>query len=253
MCDQVALIQRRLFAVSFVFCLFSVPEGHSGAFAQVALPAGPPPQASPRTQPATPPPKMTPTRLAENGGSLVNGVYTNSVYGFSMNTPPGWAVVPPPAPPPALNPAERLLQERIQAIRIILILSENAPLKKNYERKTIQVSMVPLSAPSGPNTAPDYLAYAEKSAKEKGLRVEYLGHPEAVTINGQQLWKIKLNETQNDAVLHIAQYVIAQERAILQFMLVSPDEEGLESMKPAIQSLRFKQQATKKAPAKKKK
>jgi hypothetical protein len=137
---------------------------------------------------------------------------------------------------------------------MILIVTENAPLKKNYERKSIQISVLQLGAPAGPHTARDYLAFAEKTAQEKGLSVKFLGNPEPVTINGRQLWRAKMNETINGSVQHIEQYAATEARTVLQFMLVSPQAEGLKSLQPSIQSLRFKADAqkvaAKKAPAK---
>ena len=207
-------------------------------------------------QPSTNPlNKLAPTGLAENGGSIANGVYTNSIYGFSLNIPPGWAAVPPPEPAPVTqDPAKAPIPGTSQTIRMVLIVTENAPFKKNYERKSIQVSVLQLGAPAGPTTARDYVAFAERSAQEKGLNVKYLGSPEAVTINGKQLWKVKSNETINGSVQHIEQYVATEGRTLLQFMLVSPEVEGLKSMQPSIRSLHFKdaqKAATKKASTKK--
>jgi hypothetical protein len=190
--------------------------------------------------------KLAATGLAENGGSIANGVYTNSIYGFSLNIPPGWAVVPPPEPAPVTqDPAKAPIPGTSQTIRMILIVTENAPFKKNYERKSIQISVLQLGAPAGPNTGRDYLAFAENSAQEKGLNVQYLSRPKAVTINGRQLWKAKLDETINGTVQHIEQYAATDGRTLLQFMLVSPEAEGLRSMQPSIQSLRFKAAAQK--------
>lgn len=199
--------------------------------------------------------KLAATGLAENGGSIANGVYTNSIYGFSLNIPPGWAVVPPPEPAPVTqDPAKAPIPGTSQTIRMILIVTENAPFKKNYERKSIQVSVLQLGAPAGPNTGRDYLAFAENSAIEKGLKVQYLGSPKAVIINGRKLWKAQLHETINGTVQHIEQYAATEGRTLLQFMLVSPEAEGLKSMHPSMQSLRFQAAAqkvgAKKAPTK---
>lgn len=195
--------------------------------------------------------KLAATGLAENGGSIANGVYTNSIYGFSLNIPPGWVVVPPPQPAPVTqDQGKDSSPGTTQTIRMILVTMENTPFKKNYERKSIQISVLQLGAPAGPHTARDYIVFAERSALEKGLKVKYLGSPEALTINGKQLWKTKSNETINGTVQHIEQYVASEGRTLVQFMLVSPEVEGLKSMQPSIQSLRFKD-ATTNAAAKK--
>ena len=231
-------------------------EGHAAAQDNTIPPLIRRPEPGSPGQPTTGPSnKLAATGLAENGGSIANGVYTNSIYGFSLNIPPGWVVVPPPqAAPVSQDPGKASLPGTTQTIRMILIATENAPLKKNYERKSIQISVLQLGAPAGPHTARDYLAFAERSAQEKGLNVKFLGNPEPVTINGRQLWKAKMNETINGTVQHIEQYAAAEGRTVLQFMLVSPQMEGLKTLHPSIQSLRFKADAqkvaTKKAPAK---
>jgi len=250
-------VAARLFLASTLGCLLMVfAEGHAEAQDNTIPPLIRKPEPSAPGQPTTGPPRKLPsTGLAESGGSIANGVYTNSIYGFTLNIPPGWAVVPPPEPPSVTQDPEKApIPGKSQTIRMILIVTENAPLKKNYERKSLQISVLQLGAPAGPNTARDYVAFAERSAQEKGLNVKYLGSPEAVTINGKQLWKAKSDETINGTVQHIEQYVATEGRTLLQFMLVSPQVEGLKSMQPSIQSLRFKADAqkvaTKKAPAK---
>jgi hypothetical protein len=199
--------------------------------------------------------KSVATGLAENGGSIANGVYTNSIYGFSLNIPPGWVVAPLPEPAPVTQDSGKdPIHKTTQTIRMILIVTENAPLKKNYERMSIQISVLQLGAPAGPYTARDFVVFAERTGKEKGLKVQYLGNPEAVTINGRQLWKAKLNETINGTVQHVEQYAATDRRTLLQFMLVSPQAEGLKSLRPTMRSLHFKADAqkvaTKKAPTK---
>src|SRR5215475_12434639 len=85
---------------------------------------------------AVKPSKMAPTGLAENGGSIANDVYTNSMYGFSMKVPPGWVVVPSknPTAPPASS-RESPLVKAMQTNHVLLVMTENAPMKKSVERK----------------------------------------------------------------------------------------------------------------------
>lgn len=250
-------VSARFLLIATLGCLLMVgAEGRAAAQENAIPPLIRRPEPGAPGQPTTGPPrKLPPTGLAETGGSIANGVYTNSIYGFTMNIPPGWAVVPPPETTPVTqDSAKAPIPGTSQTIRMILIVTENAPFKKNYERKSIQISVLQLGAPAGPNTARDYVAFAERSAQEKGLNVKYLGSPEAVTINGKPLWKAKSDETINGTVQHIEQYVATEGRTLLQFMLVSPQVEGLKSMQPSIRSLHFKSDAqkvaTKKAPTK---
>jgi hypothetical protein len=75
-----------------VGCLLSALTATDG-FAQpnaAPLPMIPsPPAAS-----AGPSSKFVPTGLEANGGSISSGVYSNSIFRFSLQIPPGWAVVP---------------------------------------------------------------------------------------------------------------------------------------------------------------
>jgi hypothetical protein len=186
----------------------------------------------------TPPSRMTPTGLHETGGSIANDVYSNSIYGFSIKIPPGWVVLPSREPKVATQDAALL--KAAQLSHPLLVITENAPLKKSYQRKNIQIIATPLRGPSTPNAAQDYLAYSQRTAKEKGTDVEYLGDPEEVTVKGQRLWKVASTEPSNGVVQHIEQYVITRESVLLQFFLVSPEEAGLKELEPCIQSLEFK-------------
>ena len=189
--------------------------------------------------------KMTPTGLAANGGSMAHDVYTNSTYGFSLKVPPGWAVVPPKDAPIASKSVDATLSKAAQLNRTLLIVTENFPMKKSYERKSIQIVATHLLQPPTAGTAQDYLNYSKKNAKEKGMPVEYLGDPKEVTIGGHKLARINLNESTSGVVQHIEQYVVTLSGSLIQFMLVSPDEKGLKDLEPSIQSLEFKEAAQK--------
>jgi hypothetical protein len=199
----------------------------------------------PGAAPGMPSSRMTPTGLSATGGSIANDVYSNSIYGFSIKIPPGWVVLPSREPKVATQDAALL--KSAQTSRPLLVITENAPLKKSNQRKNIQIIATRLRASAGPNAAQDYLAFSQKTAKEKGMDVEYLGDPQEATINGQTLWKLASNEPSNGAMQHVEQYVTTRESILLQFFLVSPDEAGLKTLEPSIQSLEFKAMAPRKA------
>ncbi|MGC2197259.1 MAG: hypothetical protein WA628_21465 [Terriglobales bacterium] len=208
----------------------------------VAVPPAPRPPAGPGRSPdAAQSSKMRPTGLEANGGSLSNGVYTNSLYGFSLKTPPGWAVVPSKDPIPLkAESSDSGLLKAAQISHTLLVMTENAPLRKSFQRKSIQILATRLLGGTTPTSAQDYLAYSQRTAKEKGMAVEYVGSPEEVTINGQKLWKVASNETVSGAAQHVEQYVITRQAILLQFFIVSPDEAGLKELEPSIQSLEFR-------------
>ena len=87
---------------------------------------------------APPESKMMPTGIGAYGGSITQDVYTNSIYGFSLHIPPGWVVVPVKTNLEKSAPGGAL-ESHFQKTNAILIVTENAPLKKPYQRKSIQV------------------------------------------------------------------------------------------------------------------
>jgi len=207
--------------------------------------------AGPGAPGATSSSRMQPTGMEKNGGSMTNGVYTNSIFGFSLKPPPGWAVVPS-RDPMATNPdaASNPLLKTAHVNRTLLVMTENAPMRRASERKSLQILATRLMGEQNPESAHNYLIYSEKTAKEKGMPVEYLGDPEEVTINGEKLWKITSNETVGGAPQHVEQYVVARQSILLQFFIVSPTEPGLKDLEPVIQSLQFKPMAKTATPAK---
>jgi hypothetical protein len=235
-------ILKRLFHSCITLCLLTAGLEIQSAAQSIPFPSpvqNPP--AAPGRSPATgQPSKMVATGLSENGGSIVNSVYTNSIYGFSLKTPPGWAVVPS-QDPNFLKSGDPALLKSALISHTLLVMTENAPLRRAYQRKSIQILASRLMGQPGPTAAPDYLTYSQKTAKEKGMAVEYLGSPEEVTIHGQKLWRVASNETaEGGTVQHVEQYVITRGATLLQFFLVSPDEPGLKDLEPSIQSLEFK-------------
>ena len=236
-------ILKRLFC-AFALIALVISSLSSPTFAQ----ANTAPPMVPRQQPgpgaSTPgmaqASRMRPTNLTANGGSITNGLYSNSLYGFSLKTPPGWAVVPSKDPVPASEEAKNPMLKAAQISHTLLVMTENAPLRKASQRKSIQIMATRMLGEPTPTAAYDYLVYSQKNAKEKGMAVEYLGEPKEVTINGEKLSKIDSNETVEGAVEHVEQYVIARQSILLQFFLVSPTEAGLKDIEPSVQSLEFK-------------
>jgi hypothetical protein len=183
---------------------------------------------------------MTATNLAANGGSIAKDVYTNSTYGFSMKLPVGWVVVPsesPAAPKPGSS--EAALMKKAQINHVLLVMTENSPMKKNVERKSLQIIGTRLLNPPSPSEGQNYLTYSMKTAKERNMPVEYQGDPKEVTINGKNFWMVGIHQKTAGAVQHVEQYVTAQGSNLLQFMLVSPDEPGLKDLARSIQSVEF--------------
>lgn len=236
--------------LAILWLVFKLSAGAQSTPAQTpATPPAPSPPAPPqlqapsagRQQPEMAPPesKMMPTGIGAYGGSITQDVYTNSIYGFSLHIPPGWVVVPVKTNLQKSAPGGAL-ESHLQKTNAILIVTENAPLKKPYQRKSIQVMATHTLVEPGATAAEDYLEYSEKTAKQRGMAVNYKGSPRPVTINGQSFSKVEMNLSTRGGEQHAEQYVTIAQRNLLQFVFVSPDEAGLKDLEPSIQSLKFK-------------
>jgi hypothetical protein len=180
------------------------------------------------------------------GGSITAGVYTNSIYGFSLQIPSGWVVVPandvPPIRPVKASPGATTPSE---PNHVLLLVTENAPLKQSHQRSSIQVVATRLTNQIQTATPSGYLSYSRQAAKEQALAVEYLGEPKEVSIGGRKLAEIGLIDKTTGGARHVQQYVSIDKNVLMQFMLVSPDEAGLKQLQPYIQSLHFKAETRK--------
>jgi hypothetical protein len=176
--------------------------------------------------------------MAASGGSLANGIYSNSTYRFSLQVPPGWAVVPPTAES-AKTAAPRTTASH-QSNRVLLVMTENAPFRKSTERKALQIIATRLATVPGPTAAEGFITYSERTAKEQGMAVKYEHSPERLTIHDQPFSKATLLQTTDGADQHIEQYVTTAGKSLLQFILISPTAEGLKDLQPTIQSLQFR-------------
>ena len=222
-------------------------------------------QNSPQNSPGTTPPgdqfppgdprsRVMATGMAANGGSILNGIYSNSIYGFSMQIPPGWVVLPTQTARIAGSEGADAQRPEVQKElkQIILIMSENAPLKRSVQRKQVQIIATKLPSTPGPAAAEGYITYSQRIAKEKSLPVEYKGSPEKKTIHEQPFSMIQLQETTDGALQHIDQYVTMRGQTLLQFLIISPDENGLKTLEPVMQSVQFNAEKPAKKPAAKK-
>lgn len=201
-----------------------------------ALGQEPPPMSARHAQV---PGKAVPTGFAANGGAMTNGVYSNSIYRFSLNVPPGWAVVPPSTEkPPVAAQAHPVVGH--QTNRVLLIMTENAPFKKSVERRALQIIATRMPSAPGPTAAEGFITYSERTAREQGLNVKYEHSPERLTIHEQPFSKATMTQTTDGAEQHIEQYVTTHGDDLLQFIIISPTAEGLKDLQPNIQSLQFK-------------
>lgn len=227
------------FVVSlFVFAVVSCPAQSTSL---------PPYHPSPQSPlPANSPASLGKSGLQANSGSIIAGVYNNSVYGFSLQIPPGWVVMPAkdvtPVKPVKASAGPTMPSE---PNHVLLLVTENAPLKQSYQRSSIQVVATRLTNQIAAASPSGYLTYSRQAAKEQGLAVQYLSEPKDVSIGGRKVSEIGLVDKTGGGARHVAQYVTIDKNVLMQFLLVSPDEAGLKELQPYIQSLRFKAETRK--------
>src|SRR5207245_7685890 len=109
-----------------------------------------------------------------------------------------------------------------------LVVIENGPSKGGFERRGFQLPASDVSGEAGPLSGDAFLKAAAQLMREKSLPVEYLGVPEKVLINGKTLWKAKLRETTNGHDQYARQYVAIVKKCAVQYLLVGPNDAGLE-------------------------
>ena len=194
-------------------------------------------------------------KIVRADGSTITGThYWNPYFGFSIELPRGWVI---PAQQEVDTMQEKniknlvkedpVLQEEAARSRITstppLVVIENNAGKEGFDRRGFELIASDISAEQGPLTPEAYLKAVAQFAKEKKLPVEYSGTPEKVTVNGTILWKTKLKETTNGHVQYVRQYVAIIKKCAVQYLLVGPDDAGLEELEPVIRSLHFSSSA----------
>jgi hypothetical protein len=190
-------------------------------------------------------------KIVRSDGSTITGNhYWNPYFGFSIELPKGWTIGPQ-------QEVEAMQQKNMESltkdapelkaeaarVRVVsappLVVVENDPKKEGFDRRGFELLASDTSGEAGPLSGEAFLKATAQLIREKRLPVEYLGLPEKVLVDGRTLWKAKLKETTNGHVQYVRQYVAILKKCVVQYLLVGPDDAGLEELEPVIQSLRF--------------
>jgi hypothetical protein len=182
-------------------------------------------------------------------GTVSESIYKNDFFGFSIEVPPGWKV--------ADNARYQKLNEQTRdtAAKQDSELAElgrgneiNAPLLIMGEIKTwmggkqhrlVQVLSTDLSNRPGTASAEKFLKFTAELNIRKGLPVECVTKPEQAEIGGRTGWKAYF--TQQSSIMWYGVNIVTVERDhILQFILTSPDEEGLRSLETLLKTVQFR-------------
>jgi hypothetical protein len=190
------------------------------------------------------------TKIVRSDGSTITGShYWNPYFGFSIELPKGWTIAPQQEVETmqkknmeSLTKNDPQLVEEGARARMVsapaLVVIENDPRKEGFERRGFELLASDVSGEASPS-GDAFLKAAAQLMREKKLPVEYIGAPEKVNIEGKTLWKAKLKETTNGHVQYVRQYVAILKKCAVQYLLVGPDDAGLEELESVIQTLHF--------------
>ena len=176
-------------------------------------------------------------------GSISDNIYTNRFFGISLEIPEGWTV--------AESLREQALQEKrgdefkkqqpdiarfapgAEVNMPLLVMGE--PLKPG---RRLIIASTNISTRPGPASAEEYLKYVAMISKEKGLPQEYGPTIERVMVDGRALWKTDFTQT-TTTVWYGVHFAMIVKKHILQFVLYSPDQDGLRELEAVMRTLHF--------------
>jgi hypothetical protein len=184
-------------------------------------------------------------------GSIADHIYTNSYFRFSLEVPEGWKV--------ASNAALRSLSERKKQLLAqmprkdryatdnevdspLLIMSQLEPTKDGQHSRMFQIFCTDISAVPGQPSAEGFLKLLAEASPEISPGREYSNTMEQLTVDGREFWR--LNFTQQGSILWQGSHLASiQKRHILQFVLLSPDEDGLHKLETILRTVHFQAQS----------
>jgi hypothetical protein len=187
--------------------------------------------------------------LNPDGSKIVGSRYTNAFFGFTFEFPSGWVVHPNAVARKAMNETKNKLAEghpdlaaaasKPDTSAPLLVVSEPTAYKDSNTARTLKILASDVGGEKHPGTAVDYLNAVDAMTKQGKLPVELLTKPEAITINGKSLGKAYLKMTFEGKTYYVASYALKHGEYMLQFMITSPDREGLAELEPQMETLRF--------------
>ena len=179
---------------------------------------------------------------------MSGGIYSNDFFGFSIEVPSGWKV--------GDNELYKKLNERLreevsardpelgelgrgeEVDAPVLLMVEVKPWADGKHHRLVQILSTDLTNRAGPASAEGFLNFITDVNKRKGLSVEYISKPQSVDVGGRTLWKAYF--TQRTTIeWHGVNMVIVEKGHVLQFILSSPDADGLQSLEVLFKTLRF--------------
>lgn len=183
-------------------------------------------------------------------GTISSGIYSNEFFEFSAEVPPGWKVIDN-ARYQALNQKSRKQAANLsselaklgQGEEInapLLVIVETKPWTHSKKHRSFRILSTDVSSRPGEASAERFLKFTADTNRRYGLSEDYVTKPEATKLGGRTAWKAYFNQ-QSSVLWHSVNVVVVSKKHILQFILTSPDEDGLGSLETLLRTVRFKQ------------
>jgi hypothetical protein len=182
-------------------------------------------------------------------GTISSGIYTNEFFEFSVEIPPGWKIGDN-VRYQALNSKSREEAARLdpelaklgQGAEInapLLVMAETKPWMDGKQHRLVRILSTDASSRPGTPSAEEFLRFTADTNRKYGLSEDYVTKPEPIQLGGRTAWKAYFNQ-QGTVLWHSVNVAIVSKKHILQFILTSPDEEGLRSLETVLRTVRFK-------------
>ena len=240
------------FAALYLLCVLFGPIARAQDSAAPDMPkpkiSAPPKSPSDSAQPPVPPSQGDRVTNAD-GSKIVGSRYTNAFFGFTFDFPSGWVVHPNAVAQKMMDETKNKLAEGHPALEAaaskpdisapLLVVSEPTAYKDSNTARTLKILASDVGGDKRPGTAVDYLNAVDAMAKEGKLPVEFLTKPAPATINGKSLGKAYLKMVFEGKTYFVASYALRRGEYMLQFMITSPERDGLAELEPQMETLRF--------------
>lgn len=164
-------------------------------------------------------------------GTISSGIYTNEFFEFSIEIPAGW------------DPELAKLGQRAEINAPLLMMIETLPWVDGKHRY-VRILSTDASWLREALSAEEFLRFTADTNRKFGLSAEYVTKPEPIQLGGRTAWKAYFNQhepvPQGAVRWYSVNVAVVSKKHILQFILESPDEEGLRSLEKVLRAVRFK-------------
>lgn len=141
---------------------------------------------------------------------------------------------------PLKNPDLGKLGQGTEINAPLLVMAETKPWTDGKNHRMVRILSTELRAQPGAPSAEEFLNFVADANRKFGLSENYVGKPESFSLGGRTAWKAYFNQQGNTRVWHSLNVAIVAKNHILQFILTSPDEDGLRSLETLLRTVRFR-------------